>query len=643
MSESGTVAAARDAPLFAWLGPLAGFAEMGTAGYPRAVRRRLTIVNVMAFLIAIFSAVYACVFAYYDAKTFMPLIVINVLLVAVALLVPLAHRINDIAGALVIAVAEYSALFFFVAALGHNSGIQINYIIAAAVAFAIYGLSHFRIVVAVIAAGLLLHLAAWYLFPPERALIAADPALLANLYVSSAVTTFCIIALIVGYAFTVADRARAEADALLANILPEAIAERLKERPGETVADSIAEASVLFSDLVDRLARRRDWRRCHRGEDQDHRRRLYGGGRRQHAASRPSAAARAHGAQVARSRRAAFRHPRRRSQDQGGHRRWASDGRRDRRRQVLLRRLGRDGESGLAAGVARASRRDSGLRRGEGSAWRQFRVRATRGDRGEGRWTAGDLAIEGGARRPRLARGSRLCMTGTWRAITLTIFPEMFPGPLGLSLAGKALSEGRWALSTIDIRDFATDKHRSVDDTPAGGGAGMVMRADIAAAAIDAARASMPADTPTIYLSPRGRQLTQARVRELARGPGVILLCGRFEGVDQRVFDARNVEEVSIGDFVLSGGELAAQVLIDACVRLLPGVAGNEISLAEESFASGLLEYPHYTRPRDWEGRAIPDVLLSGDHEKIAKWRREQAEKITKERRPDLWKGLRRD
>ena len=231
-------------------------------------------------------------------------------------------------------------------------------------------------------------------------------------------------------------------------------------------------------------------------------------------------------------------------------------------------------------------------------------------------------------------------MTGTWRATTLTIFPEMFPGPLGLSLAGKALAEGKWALSTIDIRDFATGKHRSVDDTPAGGGAGMVMRADIAAGAIDAARASVPADTPTIYLSPRGTPLTQARVRELAAGPGVILLCGRFEGVDQRVLEARNVEEVSLGDYVLSGGELAAQVLIDACVRLLPGVAGNEVSLAEESFASGLLEYPHYTRPRDWEGRAIPDVLLSGDHEKIAKWRREQAEKITKERRPDLWAKL---
>jgi tRNA (guanine37-N1)-methyltransferase len=233
-------------------------------------------------------------------------------------------------------------------------------------------------------------------------------------------------------------------------------------------------------------------------------------------------------------------------------------------------------------------------------------------------------------------------MSEIWRAAALTIFPEMFPGPLGSSLAGKALAEGKWALSVIDIRDFATDKHRSVDDTPAGGGAGMVMRADIAAASIDAARASMPADAPTIYLSPRGAQLTQARVRELSAGPGVILLCGRFEGVDQRVLDARKVEEVSIGDYVLSGGELAAQVLIDACVRLLPGVAGNEVSLAEESFASGLLEYPHYTRPRDWEGLAIPDVLLSGDHERIAEWRREQAEKITRERRPDLWERLKR-
>jgi len=240
----------RDAPLFAWLGPLAGFAELGTAGYPRAVRRRLTIVNVMAFLIAVFSAVYACVFAYYGVHTYLPLIVVNLLLITLALLVPLAHRINEIAAAILIAVAEYMALFFFVRELGHNSGIQINYIIAAAVCFAIYGMSRVRLVVVVIAIGLALHVAAWFLFPPERAQIAADPGLLANLYVSSAATTFCIIALIVGYAFTVADRARAEADALLASILPEAIAERLKERPGERVADSVADASVLFSDLV---------------------------------------------------------------------------------------------------------------------------------------------------------------------------------------------------------------------------------------------------------------------------------------------------------------------------------------------------------------------------------------------------------
>jgi len=225
----------------------------------------------------------------------------------------------------------------------------------------------------------------------------------------------------------------------------------------------------------------------------------------------------------------------------------------------------------------------------------------------------------------------------TWRAAVLTLYPEMFPGPLGLSLAGKALQDGTWALQTFDIRSFATDKHRSVDDTPAGGGAGMVMRADIAALAIDAGRADAAPGTPTIYLSPRGAPLTQARAHELAQGPGVVLLCGRFEGIDQRVLEARGVEEISIGDYVLSGGELAAQVLIDACVRLLPGVAGNEVSLAEESFASGLLEYPHYTRPREWEGRSIPEVLLSGDHEKIAKWRRDQAEAITRARRPDLW------
>ncbi len=230
----------------------------------------------------------------------------------------------------------------------------------------------------------------------------------------------------------------------------------------------------------------------------------------------------------------------------------------------------------------------------------------------------------------------------TWRASVLTIFPEMFPGPLGLSLAGKAHAEGRWALEVTDIRDFATDKHRSVDDTPAGGGAGMVMRADIAAAAIDAASAKAEAGTPLLYLSPRGAPLTQARMRSLAQGPGAILLCGRFEGLDQRVLEAREVEEVSIGDYVLSGGELAAMVLIDAAVRLLPGVAGNEGSLAEESFAEGLLEYPHYTRPREWEGRAIPDVLLSGDHKKIAEWRRAQAEALTRARRPDLWEKLKR-
>jgi tRNA (guanine37-N1)-methyltransferase len=230
----------------------------------------------------------------------------------------------------------------------------------------------------------------------------------------------------------------------------------------------------------------------------------------------------------------------------------------------------------------------------------------------------------------------------TWRASVLTIFPEMFPGPLGLSLAGKALAEGRWALDIVDIRDSATDKHRSVDDTPAGGGAGMVMRADIAAAALDAALAQASKGTPLIYLSPRGMPLTQSRVRELAHGPGAILLCGRFEGIDERVLEARDIEEISIGDYVLSGGELGAMVLIDAAIRLLPGVAGNEGSLAEESFAEGLLEYPHYTRPREWEGRAVPDVLLSGDHKKIAEWRRAEAEKLTRARRPDLWAKYRK-
>lgn len=223
----------------------------------------------------------------------------------------------------------------------------------------------------------------------------------------------------------------------------------------------------------------------------------------------------------------------------------------------------------------------------------------------------------------------------TLQTCVLTLYPEMFPGPLGFSLAGRALADGLWRLTAIDIRDFATDKHRSVDDTPAGGGAGMVMRADVAAAAIDAASARFPG-LPRIYLSPRGKPLTQARAQELAGGDGFILFCGRFEGLDQRVIEARDLEEISIGDYVLSGGEIAAMVLIDACVRLLPGVIGAEASLAEESFETGLLEYPHYTRPRVWEGRAIPEVLLSGDHARIAQWRRREAEALTRERRPDL-------
>ncbi len=222
-----------------------------------------------------------------------------------------------------------------------------------------------------------------------------------------------------------------------------------------------------------------------------------------------------------------------------------------------------------------------------------------------------------------------------WTACVLTILPEMFPGPLGVSLAGQALADGLWRLDTINIRDFAKDRHRSVDDTPAGGGPGMVMRADILGAAIDGARTRYP-DLPLIYPSPRGRPLTQARIRELSEDGGVILLCGRFEGVDERIIEARQMEEVSIGDYVLSGGELAAMVMIDATIRLLPGVMGAADSALEESFENGLLEYPHYTRPREWEGRAIPDVLLSGDHKRIAEWRRQQAEAITRERRPDL-------
>jgi tRNA (guanine37-N1)-methyltransferase len=222
-----------------------------------------------------------------------------------------------------------------------------------------------------------------------------------------------------------------------------------------------------------------------------------------------------------------------------------------------------------------------------------------------------------------------------WRASVLTIFPEMFPGPLGISLAGKALAAGLWSLNAIDIRDHATDKHRSVDDTSAGGGPGMVMKADVLARALDAGDADDP--RPRLLMSPRGIPLTQARVQALSAGAGAVIVCGRFEGVDQRLIEARGLEEVSVGDYVLSGGEIAAMALIDACVRLLPGVMGKEASGTEESFAAGLLEYPHYTRPQVWEGRPIPEVLLSGDHAKIAAWRQAEAERLTRERRPDLW------
>ena len=221
-----------------------------------------------------------------------------------------------------------------------------------------------------------------------------------------------------------------------------------------------------------------------------------------------------------------------------------------------------------------------------------------------------------------------------WRASVLTIFPEMFPGPLGVSLAGKALDAKIWALETIDIRTHATDRHRSVDDTPAGGGPGMVMRPDVLAQAIDAVPAI---GRPRLLMSPRGRPLTQERVAALAKGQGAIVVCGRFEGVDERVIAARGLAEVSVGDYVLSGGEIAAMALIDACVRLLPGVVGQTASVIDESFAEGLLEYPQYTRPAVFEGVPIPEVLTSGDHGKVAQWRRAEAERITRERRPDLW------
>lgn len=222
-----------------------------------------------------------------------------------------------------------------------------------------------------------------------------------------------------------------------------------------------------------------------------------------------------------------------------------------------------------------------------------------------------------------------------WRATVLTLYPELFPGPLGASVLGRATGEALWALDTVNIREFSDNKYGSVDDTPAGGGAGLVMRADILAAAVD----SIPREgRPLLALTPRGKPFDQARARDLAAGPGLVPLCGRFEGIDERLFEARNIEEVSIGDFVLAGGEIAAMALIEACVRLVPGVLGSASSLGEESFEGGLLEYPQYTRPREFEGRAIPDVLTSGDHQKIADWRRAQRQEITRTRRPDLWK-----
>ena len=222
-----------------------------------------------------------------------------------------------------------------------------------------------------------------------------------------------------------------------------------------------------------------------------------------------------------------------------------------------------------------------------------------------------------------------------WRARVLTLMPELFPGPLGASLCGQALASGIWQLEAIDIRDFGLGRHRQVDDTPTGGGAGMVLRADVLGPAIDAASADH-ADLPRIYLSPRGEPFRQAHAREWIAGPGLILVAGRFEGIDERVIEGRSLREISIGDYVLSGGELAAMVILDACVRLLPGVVGGAGTLAEESFEGGLLEYPQYTKPREWDGRAVPEVLLSGDHGRIARWRRAEAERITRERRPDL-------
>ena len=224
-----------------------------------------------------------------------------------------------------------------------------------------------------------------------------------------------------------------------------------------------------------------------------------------------------------------------------------------------------------------------------------------------------------------------------WQASVLTLYPDMFPGPLGLSLSGRAMEAGIWSCDAVNIRDFGEGKHKNVDDTPSGGGAGMVLRADVLGRAIDAQTIDGANKRPKLLMSPRGKPLTQERVRSLTKGPGVLIVCGRFEGVDQRVIEARELEEVSIGDYILSGGEIAALALIDACVRLLPGVMGTETSGDDESFENHLLEYPHYTRPPEWEGLTIPETLTSGNHKLVDEWRRSQAEKITKERRPDLW------
>ena len=253
----------------------------------------------------------------------------------------------------------------------------------------------------------------------------------------------------------------------------------------------------------------------------------------------------------------------------------------------------------------------------------------------------GRLSIQASAR-PRDLMAERSRLKGAWVAKVITLFPEAFPGTLGLSLTGKALEMGLWALETIDLRPFGLGKHRNVDDTPAGGGAGMVLRPDVVAKALDEAALGVPEERarwPVVYLSPRGKPFTQEDARRFAAAEGMTLLCGRFEGVDQRVLDACAVEEVSLGDFVLTGGEIAAQALIDATVRLIPRVLGNQASTEEESFSHGLLEHPQYTRPNVWEGRAIPEVLLSGHHARIADWRREEAERLTRERRPDLWRA----